>query len=446
MLRETPSFGPLAISLVGIELTPEEETLIQHPLVGGVVLFTRNYDHKVETLAGSQSVEDSATSSTKTVLGTRNQLQKLVNQIREAADAVGKKIYIAVDQEGFKVQRFRNEFIRLPAPQLFGNLYDQKPELGLYIARLFGFIMALQLKRLDVDISLAPVCDLDAGNPVITGYKRSFHGEPKIAIDLLKAYIDGMHAAGMQATLKHFPGHGQPIADSHKALPIDNRSFSDIEASDLQVFTALIQSGRGHAVMPAHILYPEIDPEHIAGASPVWLQKILRQQCGFQGAVISDCLSMKGAGEDSLLDRTRRSLECGDIATVCNQTPETYRDLLGSLDFTPSAVSHERIAHWVNGPSAKVRLNQLRELQALGKELRSSLLEHPELFVEMEAFTGSSIKDLSDWALSTSRIEVEQVLAQSNGQPAVTYSLAMNREAEKASSSNKPKDLPKVHL
>jgi len=204
-------------------------------------------------------------------------------------------------------------------------------------------------------ISLAPVCDLDGGNTIISRLDRAFHAQPQACTELLFSYIDGMNAHGMQAIGKHFPGHGHSYGDTHVSAVIDNRSLEELEANDLYVFIELIKAKKLAAIMPAHIVYPQVDPAHTAGASKIWLQDILRDKYGFDGVIVSDCLTMTGAGHGTLLDKAEKALSVGDVTILCHQEPETFITLCNKLEQKGYALSkegQERMARWVGGARA----------------------------------------------------------------------------------------------
>ncbi len=295
--------GCVMISLQGTTLTAQEQEYLTNPQVGGVIFFSRNYEN-------------------------RPQLRRLIEHIRTLRDP----LLIAVDQEGGSVQRFREGFTKLPALGDLGDLYRQNPQQAVSRAEYFGQLMASELLTLGIDMSLAPVLDLDRGISAVIG-RRSFHNTVAGVITLAKAYIQGMHSAGMAATGKHFPGHGGVVADSHATLPIDPRDFSAIFQEDMQPFLQL--KDMLWAIMPAHVHYSAIDPNP-AGFSEFWQQKILRQELGFEGVIISDDLTMGGAKEagGSYLNRARKALAAGcDMIIVCNDP--------GGIGEILSGLSHE---------------------------------------------------------------------------------------------------------
>jgi beta-N-acetylhexosaminidase len=281
--------GPVIIDLIGLELMPEERELLQHPSVGGVILFARNY-------------------------ASTTQITQLCQAIRQSSPS---PLLIAVDQEGGRVQRFKEGFVRLPSMGEVGQLYQASPAAGLELAYDCGWIMAAELLAVGVDISFAPVLDLDKQFNTVIG-DRSFSANPTTVIRLAEAVIKGMHDAGMAATGKHFPGHGSVKVDSHLALPIDTRSFADIAREDMQPFSALIASGID-ALMPAHILFSAVDDQPV-GFSRYWLQDILRKQLRFSGVIFSDDLNMAGAAvAGNYSDRAIAALEAGcDSVLICN--------------------------------------------------------------------------------------------------------------------------------
>lgn len=329
--------GRMIVSLKGATLTDAEKEMLRHPMIAGVIFFPENYTIPVN-------------------FKDKEQLQTLVIEIAQIAD-----IPCFIDQEGGYVQRFGRGFECLPSAKLFGKAYDLNNSVGKALAQEYGAIMAEQLMEFGI-ISLAPICDLDGGNAVISRLNRAFHSQPKACTELLLSYITGMNSEGMQATGKHFPGHGQSIGDTHNSVVSDNRSLAEIEANDLYVFIELIKADKLAAIMPAHIVYTKIDPDHTAGSSKIWLQDILRDKYNFKGLIVSDCLSMTGAGNGNLLAKTEQALAFGDVALLCHQEPETIIKLCEQLAQKNYALSKEgqaRFARWTNS-SKIVRQNLLK--------------------------------------------------------------------------------------
>lgn len=307
-------YGPVMIDLQGPTLSDNERKLLQHPRVGGVILFSRNY----------QGIEP---------------LKKLVADIRKSAQ---KSLLIAVDHEGGRVWRFKDGFTTLPAAKQYGDIYEKDPFEGLKLARNAGWVMAAELLDCGVDFSLAPVLDLNKGVSEVIG-DRAFNPNPLIVTELAKAFIEGMRLVGMRATGKHFPGHGGCALDSHIAKPVDTRSLDALFAEDLIPFQKL--SGDLSAVMPAHVTYPSVDAVP-AGFSKKWLQDILRKKLQFEGAIISDCLSMKGAalGGDFVV-RAQLALDAGcDMVILCQQERELVAWFLENLGRDISKEGSVRLA------------------------------------------------------------------------------------------------------
>ncbi len=308
------TLGPLMLDVAGCELCAEDRELLRHPAVGGVILFTRNY-------------------------ASPEQVRALADDIHVLRDP---HLLVAVDQEGGRVQRFRDGFTRLPPLACLGRIYDTDRARAKHLARVTGWLMASELRAVGVDLSFAPVLDLDHGVSTVIG-NRALHRRPEIVAELATAYQAGMHEAGMAATGKHYPGHGAVAADSHTDLPVDERRLVDIEQWDLVPFRRLIDAGLA-AVMMAHVVYPAVDKQP-AGFSRTWIREILRGQLNFQGLVFSDDLSMAGAalaGDPAA--RAQAALEAGcDMVLVCNDRPGAVQ-VAEALEAYLDPVAYSRMA------------------------------------------------------------------------------------------------------
>ncbi|MGH8658757.1 MAG: beta-N-acetylhexosaminidase [Gammaproteobacteria bacterium] len=300
------------LDLAGPELQPEEREMLLHPLVGGVILFTRNY-HSPEQVA------------------------KLTKQVRGLRVP---RLLVGVDHEGGRVQRFREGFTRLPACAAIGAEYDKDEQKGLALAAGYGWVMASELAAVGVDFSFAPVLDLGLGVSRVI-QDRAYHRDPLIIARLASESVLAMRKRGMVAVGKHFPGHGSVAEDSHYEVPIDSRELGMIEQSDLLPFKHLIQAGLA-AIMPAHVVYPKVD-EKPAGFSSCWLNTVLRRKLRFDGVVFSDDICMQGAAvAGDHLARVHAALQAGcDVVLVCNDSEAAARVLHG-LDY--AGRSHARLA------------------------------------------------------------------------------------------------------
>ena len=296
--------GRLVLDLKQTEIQPDEVELLLHPQTAGVIYFSRNYV-------------------------SPSQLAELTCAVRDLRS----DLLICVDQEGGRVQRFRDGFHSLPPMgSLRILLGDQPDQAALQQVSALGWLMAVELLQYGIDLSFAPVLDLDEARSQVIG-DRSFADNPELASALAGAWIDGMHQAGMAATGKHFPGHGGAAADSHLELPVDSRSLEQLEQHDLVPFRKL--ADKLDAVMMAHLLYEQID-SNPAGYSSFWIGEVLRKQLGYRGVVFSDDLTMEGAsGAGAIERRAELSLQAGcDLLLVCNQ-PEQARRVLNWLDQQP---------------------------------------------------------------------------------------------------------------
>jgi beta-N-acetylhexosaminidase len=302
------NLGPVLTGLSGTKLEGADRELLLHPAVGGVVLFSRNIE-------------------------SPEQLSDLTREIRELRNP---RLLLAVDQEGGRVQRLQQGFTRLPPLASLGQLYDESPGRAAKLAYRHGWVMATEVLSVGIDLSFAPVLDLDRGSHVIGD--RAFHNDEQTVTELASRYIAGMHSAGMCSTGKHFPGHGSVVADSHTDDVYDGRDFEAIRGSDLQVFTRL--AGKLDAMMMAHVCYPQID-ERPAGYSKAWLQDILRGELNYDGTVFSDDLDMQAACSAGIMhERVWSALDAGcDAVLICD--PESARAYLGSLqDSLPDCTDH----------------------------------------------------------------------------------------------------------
>lgn len=307
------TLGPVMLDVQALTLDSDDRRRLANPQVGGVILFSRNYQDP-------------------------EQLRALVAEIRAVADA---QILIAVDQEGGRVQRFRNGFQALPAMAQLGQAYDKENAQAIGLAETFGWLMAAELRHYDIDLSFAPI--LDIGNPIssVIG-DRAFHAHPDAISHLANAWIRGMNRAGMEAVGKHFPGHGSVEGDSHHVMPFDRRRFADIAALDLVPFRRVIATHLT-AVMMAHVIYEQVDAA-AAGYSSKWIKDVLRQQLEFEGAVFSDDLSMNGAESvGGYAERARLALAAGcDMLLVCNN-PDGADEVLDSLKGYSNPTSQMRM-------------------------------------------------------------------------------------------------------
>lgn len=293
------SIGAIIIDIEGLCLTSEDIELLQHPNLGGIIFFARNYESPQQLLALTQQIK-----------------------------AIRPNCLICVDQEGGRVQRFTKGLSKLPSMNELGQLIDEKKsnltQVG-QVATQLGELMAMELRSLGVDLSFAPVLDLATDlNPVVK--QRAIHSDAKIVAELANYYVQGMQKTGMAACGKHFPGHGHVSADSHLSLPIDERNFDDI-ANDLIPFEFLIKN-QIQAIMPGHLLFPNINREP-AVFSGYWLQTVLREQLGFSGTIVSDDLNMQATKDiGDMSECAKQALAAGcDYVLVCNNRPEAEKVL-----------------------------------------------------------------------------------------------------------------------
>ena len=297
--------GPVMLDVEGLALTAHDRERLAHPLVGGVILFTRNY-------------------------ADRGQLAALTASIRALRDPA---LVIGVDHEGGRVQRFRAGFTAIPPMRLLGETWDRDVAQAARDAEALGRTIAGELRPLAIDFSFTPVLDLAYGSSAVIG-DRAFHRNPNAVAHLATALRRGLNAGGMAAVGKHFPGHGFVAADSHTDVPVDGRPMAAIAADDLVPFGALVRGGL-EAVMPAHVIYPDVDAKP-AGYSRVWLQEVLRGRLGFDGMIFSDDLGMAGAHTaGDIVARAEAAVEAGcDVVLVCNDAAASD-DLLSRWKPTP---------------------------------------------------------------------------------------------------------------
>jgi len=322
------TLGPVMLDIAGTALDETDRKRLSHPQVGGVILFSRNYQDPP-------------------------QLARLCREIHALRDP---RLVVAVDHEGGRVQRFREGFQAIPAMGHLGDLYNDEPQQALRCAEIFAWVMAAELLHYGVDLSFAPV--LDIGNPIssVIG-DRAFHRNPESICHLANAWVRGMRRAGMEAVGKHFPGHGSVEGDSHHVMPFDRRSIAEIEALDLVPFRRVIATHLA-GIMMAHVIYDHVD-RHPAGYSCYWIETVLRGQLEFEGIVFSDDLSMSGAESvGGYPARARASLDAGcDILLVCNN-PAGADEVLDSL------------AGYAN-PTTQMRMVRLHGQPAAGDLLQS---------------------------------------------------------------------------
>jgi beta-N-acetylhexosaminidase len=335
--------GPVVLDVVGKALTADDERRIAHPLTGGVILFARNFE-------------------------SRAQLVALTRAIREVRDDV----LICIDHEGGRVQRAKTDgFTHLPAMSQLGELWDRDVLVATKAAMACGYVLAAELRACDIDLSFTPVLDLDYGRSGVIG-DRAFHADPRVVTMLANHLTHGLLLAGMANCGKHFPGHGHVEADSHVAVPVDERTLEEILSQDARPYDWMGQALA--SVMPAHVIYPKVDPNP-AGFSRFWLQDILRTQLGFEGVIFSDDLSMEGASvAGTVTQAARAALEAGcDMVLICNH-PERADQLLGELDVAGTKVSQRRIRK-LFGRRRPVDWNKLQQ----EAEYRAALRQLKEL-------------------------------------------------------------------
>ncbi len=309
--------GPVMLDVAGVALTDDDRKRLLHPLTGGVILFSRNFQSPQQLSA----------------------LTAEIHALRTPA------LLIAVDHEGGRVQRFREGFSVIPPMRALGEAWEKNPTTAKQLAQDTGYVLATELRAHGVDLTFAPVLDVDFKRSSVIG-DRAFHADPEIIAPLAQALVHGFNLGGMSSVGKHFPGHGHVRADSHHEVPVDDRSYVDIEQCDLIPFRRLIGAGLG-AIMPAHVIFPQVDAQP-AGFSSKWLKQILRQQLEFDGVIFSDDLSMEGAkagaGAGGVVARAHAALSAGcDMVLVCNDAGAAD-ELLAGLDYHMPAVGQARLA------------------------------------------------------------------------------------------------------
>ena len=324
-------YGRLMLDIEGETLSNEEKKLISNPNVCGVILFARNYANKA-------------------------QVRDLILQIKSTSP----DILIGVDQEGGRVQRFRNEFVRLPSMQALGDLMSASPASAISFIRDVGWLMATEIKLCSVDFSFAPVLDVDRDTSSVIG-DRSFSDDPELVSIAAKAFIEGIHEAGLPCVGKHFPGHGSVKADSHIDHPLDSRTINEIQSHDLIPFAHL--TSHLDAIMPAHMTFPNIDKDPVT-YSEFWLKRVLRENLRFRGVIFSDDLSMKGAEIDgNFSDRAKLALKSGcDVVLICNNREGALQALhhLEKNDYQSNTVLD---AMWQRSRNDTIELDKNAEIR-----------------------------------------------------------------------------------
>lgn len=322
-MTKTLPLGPVMLDVAGTELTADDRRRLAHPLTGGVILFSRNH-------ADSE------------------QLTRLTREIHALRSP---SLIIAVDHEGGRVQRFREGFTAIPAMRELGLAFQASAQRARQITQAVGFVLASELRAHGVDLTFAPVLDVDYGNSSVIG-DRAFDSDARIVAELARALVQGFKQAGMSGVGKHFPGHGHVRADSHLEVPVDERTYAEIEANDIVPFRRMIGAGLG-GIMPAHVIYPGVD-DRPAGFSPVWLKQILRGELGFDGIVFSDDLNMEGASvAGGFVERTQIALDAGcDMVLICNNAP-AVDELYGAFSYSMPAVSLARLGRMHGRPHAE---------------------------------------------------------------------------------------------
>ena len=351
------TLGPLMVDVAGRSLLPEDRDILEHPLVGSVILFTRNFD-------------------------TGEQVARLVAEIRALRRP---PLLVAVDHEGGRVQRFRRDFTVLPPMRLLGRAYEADAHRARDAARRVGWLLGAELRAIGIDLAFSPVVDLDYGVSEIIG-DRAFHRDPAVVAALGVALMSGLREAGMAATAKHFPGHGAVVADSHVALPTDRRELADLEP-ELLPYRRMIANGLP-SIMAAHVVFPQVDPLP-ASLSARWINGILRRDLDFRGAVFADDLSMAGAAAfGDIVERCRLAYEAGcDVLPICNDRAAVQK-VLDSGVIEPEPVRALRLAR-LHGrgfvsPSTAADLRQSPQWQLCRAAVDELLRPPPDLSLAEE--------------------------------------------------------------
>jgi beta-N-acetylhexosaminidase len=332
--------GYVMVDLQGVSLSADDRQRLLHPQVGGVILFTRNY-------------------------ASPRQISELCQEIHALRNP---QLLIAVDHEGGRVQRFREGFTRLPPMRALGAIWDEHPQRARRLAHDAGYVLAAELRACGVDLSFAPVLDLDFGSSAVIG-NRAFHSQPQAVSELALALMEGLRQGGMAAVGKHFPGHGFVEADSHTDVPVDHRGFAEIEVADLLPFQHLIRAGLA-GIMPAHVVYPKVD-DNPAGFSRLWLADVLRNRMQFDGVIFSDDLNMEGARvAGDIVQRGQAAIDAGcDMVLVCNN-PAAADRLLSDLQARPSPMTLARLAR-LHGHPGPPGMAELRKAESYAKAVHA---------------------------------------------------------------------------
>ena len=330
------------LDVEGLELVAADRRLLREPAVGGVILFARNY-------------------------ASPAQLADLVSDIRAVRSP---PLLIAVDHEGGRVQRFRDGFSAIPPMRELGRVFDRNRDEALVLAREVGWLIGAELRASGIDLALNPCCDLDWGLNDAIG-DRALHRQPDAVSAIAGEIALGLRSAGMVAVAKHFPGHGGVVADSHHALPIDRREFGEL-LEDMRPFENLVRRRLLGGVLMSHVVYADVDALP-AGFSAYWMHEQLRAQLGFDGAILSDDLSMRATQQfGSMPVRAEKALKAGcDMVLICNDRPAAL-----------AAVEH------LGDYSNPLSLVRLARLHGTGQPLRETLLASDEWRVAAERLGG----------------------------------------------------------